>query len=126
MRARAEYGFSAARPEFAGVLTETEDSLGRAISETASAEQRLANHMVRFINTVKVMLNLCGTADYVCGHECTLCGGAANGQSPCACEDESCCNSLVTEDLCGIAETCITVSAAGMAPRRTRTRERLS
>ena len=106
MRARADYGFSAARPEWSGVLTETEDSLGRAISETASAEQRLAQHMVRFINTVKVMLNLCGTADYVCGHECTLCGGAASGQSPCSCEDESCCNSLVTEDLCGIAPTC--------------------
>jgi hypothetical protein len=106
MRARADYGFSAERPEWSGVFTETEDSLGRAISETASAEHRLAQHMVRFINTVKVMLNLCGTADYVCGHECTLCGGAASGQSPCSCEDESCCNSLVTEDMCSVATTC--------------------
>jgi hypothetical protein len=113
MRERERYGFSAARPGFAGVLTEGEDSLGRAISETASAEQRMADDMVRFINTVKVMLNLCGTADYVCGHECNLCGGAAQGQDECACKDESCCNSLLTQDLCGIAPTCQWVPATG-------------
>lgn len=108
MRSREEYRFRSERSEFPGVLTEIEDSLGRAISETANSVggEYLAENMVRFIETTNTMIHLCGLADYVCGHECYLCHTASQGQNECACKDEPCCNNLQSRELCELSETC--------------------